>query len=313
MRILLTGASSFTGAWFAKSLVDAGHEVVATFRAEQDGYVDLRARRIRMVGGVVEPVWACPFGSDRFLALLNNRRFDVLCHHAAEMAGYRSWDFDWLEACRKNTMFARATINALAEKDACGIILTGTVFEPYEGIGDPQQRSILPYGLAKHTTFEAFRLEADRVGLAVGKFVIPNPFGPFEEPRFTSYLAREWAAGRVPVVRTPLYVRDNIPVSKLALSYAAFCTRVSEASMNLRRCRPSGYVESQGAFAYRCARELGARSGRTFSIAIGEQKELEEPRTRINPSAPADDVAGWSEWGAWDALHEFYKQAFGLP
>ena len=32
MKILFTGASSFTGFWFARALAAAGHEVVATFR-----------------------------------------------------------------------------------------------------------------------------------------------------------------------------------------------------------------------------------------------------------------------------------------
>jgi hypothetical protein len=46
--------------------------------------------------------------------------------------------------------------------------------------------------------------------------VIANPFGPLEEPRFCAYLVKTWAAGQVPEVRTPLYVRDNIHVSLLA-------------------------------------------------------------------------------------------------
>jgi len=32
MKILFTGGSSFTGYWFIKELVAAGHEVVAAFR-----------------------------------------------------------------------------------------------------------------------------------------------------------------------------------------------------------------------------------------------------------------------------------------
>ena len=33
MRILFTGASSFTGYWFIRELVAAGHRVIATFAA----------------------------------------------------------------------------------------------------------------------------------------------------------------------------------------------------------------------------------------------------------------------------------------
>jgi UDP-glucose 4-epimerase len=34
MRILLTGASSFTGYWFVRELAAAGHHVVAAFRCD---------------------------------------------------------------------------------------------------------------------------------------------------------------------------------------------------------------------------------------------------------------------------------------
>jgi UDP-glucose 4-epimerase len=34
MRILFTGASSFTGYWFVRELVAAGHEVVAACRGD---------------------------------------------------------------------------------------------------------------------------------------------------------------------------------------------------------------------------------------------------------------------------------------
>jgi UDP-glucose 4-epimerase len=51
MRVLFTGASSFSGLWFAKALAEAGHEVVAASRSA--GYDDpLRAERMRQVAEV---------------------------------------------------------------------------------------------------------------------------------------------------------------------------------------------------------------------------------------------------------------------
>ena len=38
MRILLTGGSSFTGLWFARSLVAAGHTVVAPLKGGKEEY-----------------------------------------------------------------------------------------------------------------------------------------------------------------------------------------------------------------------------------------------------------------------------------
>ena len=49
MKILLTGASSFTGMWFAKSLRVAGHDVIATLQSDLRSYSSTRAIRIELL------------------------------------------------------------------------------------------------------------------------------------------------------------------------------------------------------------------------------------------------------------------------
>jgi len=44
-----------------------------------------------------------------------------------------------------------------------------------------------PYGLSKGLTAQAFRYWCGALDVPLGKFVLPNPFGPFEEPRFCHY------------------------------------------------------------------------------------------------------------------------------
>lgn len=310
MRILLTGASSFTGSWFAAALARAGHAVTATFRGTAEGYQGQRADRVRTLEGLVDPLWGVCFGDERFLDLVSSQPFDLLCHHGAEMTDYRSWTFDPLAATATNTRSARAVLQALAEKDGRGVVLTGSVFEPFEGVGDPQQRAFNPYGLSKHLSFEVVRLEAERLGLGLGKFIIPNPFGPREEFRFTSFLAREWLAGRTPRVATPDYVRDNIPVSLLTESYIDFIGGF-RAGAGYSRAAPSGYVESQGAFAQRVARELEPRLGRPCPVELAAQADFSEPLIRVNQSLALRAHPGWSEARAWDELADYYRAAFG--
>jgi len=55
LRILITGASSFTGMWFARGLAVAGHDVTATFRRRE--YDGLRAERVQRVLEVARPLW----------------------------------------------------------------------------------------------------------------------------------------------------------------------------------------------------------------------------------------------------------------
>ncbi len=311
MRILLTGGSSFTGSWFARELSDAGHYVAATFRGSADSYEGVRGARVTGLVGRVEPIWGVEFGDDRFIDAIATQDFDLLLHHAAEMTDYRSGDFDALSATAKNTRSVRAVLTRMAERGCRKLILTGTVFEPYEGVGDPAHRAFSPYGLSKHLSFELFRIEAERLGLSLGKFVIPNPFGPGEEMRFTSYLAKEWAAGRTPTVATPVYIRDNIHVSLLALAYRRLCETLPEAP-GFTRSAPSGYVESQGAFARRVGREIGTRTGRSCAIAEANQTDFPEPLFRTNAQPAAQAHPEWSESAAWDALTEYYHSTFQL-
>ena len=95
MRILLTGTSSFTGYWFVRELVAAGHEVVAACRG--DGRSEaLRAERVRMVRELCEALevisqsttlvliledlhWADPSTLDLISAIARRRESARLC------------------------------------------------------------------------------------------------------------------------------------------------------------------------------------------------------------------------------------------
>jgi len=306
MRILITGASSFTGSHFVGALAAAGHHITASFRGSADSYTGLRRQRIDYVAQRADCVWNTGFGDDRFLALIGGERFDVLCHHGAEVTDYRSWDYDPLAASAANTRNARAVLRQLADRGGHTLVSTGSVFEPFEGSGDPQRRAFNPYGLAKHISHEVLRMEAHHVGLGLAKFVIPNPFGPFEDMRFTSYLAREWAAGRTPCVQTPDYLRDNIPVSLLALAYAALIARLPAPGSGLHAA-PAGYVESQGAFARRLAAAIAPRTGWACALDLAHQSAFPEPLIRINPESAALAHPEWDETAAWDALAAYYR------
>src|SRR3974377_1884239 len=207
MRILFTGASSFTGYWFVCELVAAGHEVVAACRG--DGrYEGLRAERVRMVDGLCGVRYGCAFGNDNFLALTKNS-FDVLCHHGAEVGDYRSPDFDPYRAAAANLYRLPEVLRALKDRGCGRLVLTGSVFEANEGAGSKPLRAFSPYGLSKGLTAPPAAFYAHREGFTFEKFVIPNPFGPYEEPRFTAYLMKTWLAGINPTCFSPPHIRHN--------------------------------------------------------------------------------------------------------
>lgn len=306
MRILFTGASSFTGAWFARCLAKAGHQVVATFQRPAGAYDGVRADRVGQVAAVARPVHECSFGDERFMHLVREGGWDALCHHAADVRDYRSPDFDVAAALASNTANIREVLAILAGDDCRRLLLTGSFFEPNEGAGSDGCPAFSAYGLSKGLTAQVVRFHAVEVGIHLGKFVIPNPFGPFEEPRFPAYLVRTWASGNTPTVNTPAYVRDNVHVDLLAHEYAEFvASRPMDAGFS--RISPSGYIETQGAFAQRFAREMEPRLEIACPVELADQTEFAEPRIRVNTDAIDADRHGWSEAAAWDAIGTFYR------
>jgi hypothetical protein len=150
-----------------------------------------------------------------------------------------------------------------------------------------------------------FRFSCARADIGLGKFVIPNPFGPYEEPRYTSYLMTSWLAGATPACSSPSYVRDNIHVSLLAKAYTRFAGEVP--ARGFARLNPSGYAESQGAFTLRVAQEMRPRLGLPCPVELKKQADFSEPRVRINTDLPDADALGWDESAAWDDMARYYR------
>ncbi|MEY2429896.1 MAG: hypothetical protein QOJ40_2781 [Verrucomicrobiota bacterium] len=308
MRILFTGASSFSGFVFVKGLAVAGHEMVCPLRGTVEGYTGIRKERMEQLRPLVRFTPNAPFGSASFLKVIREEGpWDLLSHHAAEVTDYKSPDFDPFRALENNTKDLGAVLSAFKQSGGKAVLLTGTVFEPDEGTGDEPLRAFSPYGLSKGLTWQVFRFYCAQAGMSLGKFVIPNPFGAWEEPRFTAYLMNTWKDGKTAQVMTPDYVRDNIHGDLLAAVYARFASQLGAAGSGCIKANPSGYVESQGAFASRVAREVKARTGWPCALEIMAQKDFQEPRSRANSEPAARMIPQWNEQAAWDAFVNFYK------
>ena len=188
-------------------------------------------------------------------------------------------------------------------------MITGSVFEQDEGIGSQPLRAFSPYGLSKGLSWQVFRYWGEQLGFPVHKFVIPNPFGPYEEPRFCAYLMSKWSKGEVAHINTPNYIRDNIHVSLLGVCYKNFLERIIACDGHLHFA-PSGYVESQKAFATRFKQEIGGRLNLNAELAFAIQSEFNEPDVRFNADPLSDCDNGWSEIIAWDELASYYEKIY---
>jgi UDP-glucose 4-epimerase len=307
MKILFTGGSSFTGSWFIRELTAAGHQVTAIFRQPVNAYrEETRRQRVTMAADVCRPIHGCSFGDEQFLTLVAEGGWDLLAHHAADVTNYKSPDFDAVAALKNNTYNLAAVLEALKAIGCCRLLLSGSVFERGEGAGSQGLPDFSPYGLSKALTAQICSYYCARADMGLGKFVIPNPFGPYEEPRFTAYLIKNWLAGNTPNCSSPTYVRDNIHVSLLAKAYARFAQQIPTTGFS--RLNPSGYVESQGAFTVRLAQEMRPRLRLPCLVELKKQVDFPEPRVRVNTDPLNGDDLGWDESVAWDEMAAFYQR-----
>jgi UDP-glucose 4-epimerase len=302
MRILFTGGSSFTGCWFVQKLAAAGHRIVAPIRRSFEDYNDqsLRKSRIEKILPSADVRFEIPYGSKSFQDLIENESFDLFCHHAAEVNDYKSPDFDYISALKNNAGNLPEVLTALKSRGCQKIVLTGSVFEQNEGAGSDGLRAVSPYGLSKGLTADVFHYFCQVHKMPLGKFVIPNPFGPFEEFRFTSFLMQNWMGGKTAHVAMPAYVRDNIPVSLLGDAYVAFVQSDS------KKLNPSCYVGTQGDFTQKFAENMRVRLNLPCEYTLGDQTEFLEPRERFN-TEPVDLI---EENKGWDELAAYYERVF---
>jgi nucleoside-diphosphate-sugar epimerase len=233
-------------------------------------------------------------------------RWDVLCHHAAHVRDYKSADFDYTAALSANTLGLPLVLSSLEQRRCSLVCITGTVFEGGEGAGSQGVPAFSPYGLSKELTHRAFEYYCYKFRMRLAKFVISNPFGPFEDPRFTAYLINTWSKHRIAEVRTPEYVRDNIHVGLLAAAYRQFVDSLPNSTGNAK-LNPSGYIESQGRFAERFAEAMRPRLRLDCTLALLAQTSFDEPRVRVNTEPAAMLVPSWSEDAAWDELADYYQ------
>ncbi|MCB1135540.1 MAG: NAD(P)-dependent oxidoreductase [Chlamydiia bacterium] len=307
MKILFTGASSFTGYHFVRELSAAGHEVHALFTRDLGDYSGVRLERIQGLEGHCRSYFSNHFGSpDCFELIQSNGPWDLFCHHAADVRNYKSPDFDIVAAVTRNTLSMRSVLKELKDQGCEHMILTGSVFEAGEGAGSLPMRAFSPYGVSKGLTADICRYYCEELAIHFGKFVIANPFGIFEEPRFTQYLVRCWAKGETPSVQTPDYVRDNIHVDLLAKVYAG----VAESFWLAKKegyWSPSGYIESQGAFAQRFARAMESVWGTACPVRLERQQSFAEPMVRINTEPVRTADYDWDEAAAWESLALYYR------
>ena len=87
-------------------------------------------------------------------------------------------DFDVVGALRNDAYNLPAVLDVLQATGCRRLLLSGSAFEGGEGAAPKDYRTFLRTVLSKALTSRLFAYYCDRAGVGLGKFVIPNPFGP---------------------------------------------------------------------------------------------------------------------------------------
>lgn len=300
MRILITGPTSFSGAFFIEALSKAGHEVHATSTQTISSYTGvrrLRADKASMYATIHEKI---QFGDDAFLHLLESEPFDVYCHHGAWTKDYRSMNYDFERAFANNTRSVNNVCRQLAQNGCRKIIISGSIFENAKPI-------FSPYGLVKRLTSDTIQFYGAHFGMHVSKFVIPNPFGPLDNPKVIDMLGREWLAERVARLNVPPFIRDNIPVTLLALGFAKWVEECP-STVGTSSYAPSGYISSMPHFIARVAIEFRSRLNMECAVEMETKLDLSQPMTLVNDTPLQNLFPNWDETAFWDELVRFQSQ-----
>lgn len=307
MKVLLTGATSFTGAHIARALVDAGFEVAGTLTKRMPEYSDPLVQQRRGYGRVIEWIESAPIGSPRFLEAVKTVRPDVFINHGADIRNYRSPDFNYLASVSSSLLGAREVCDALAAAGCRRFIHSGSVFEPDEGEAafatKPAAEAISIYGVSKAMVWEPYRFFAAKAGLPVTKIVIADPIGPLENAdRLVPAFVAAWKSGKVPRLTTPTLLRDRVPAPWLARVYAEEARRDAPDKPAVRARRPSAYALTNEAFLKLVVEKFSARAKRSLPIDIAPTPTT-EPHKRINTEVLPElkntlaEDAFWERWG----------------
>ncbi|GAB4031162.1 MAG: SDR family oxidoreductase [Elusimicrobiota bacterium] len=310
MKIIFTGSGSFTGYWIIKKLVEDGHEVYSLLEEQENLSSGIRGERIKKLAGTVKCFFNTPYSKPEFFNFLSEiDKVDFFCHHFFDTKDYKSPDYNIISALSNSVGDIKALFTNLKRIGCRYFILTGSSFEPNEGVEGYGSPAFSPYGLSKSLAFQIFSYYSKINGIKFSKFVIPNPFGPLEEYKFTSYLADTWLKGGVPVIKTPDYVRDNIPVDLLSIAYSQMVSDLASGK-ELTRFSPSGYVENNLAFVGRMSKELSSRLGIKCKFVAEKHTDFSEPLSRYNADNMFVKFPNYSESSFWDKLALYYDESF---
>lgn len=301
-RVVVTGASSYTGACIATALRRRGHEVVGLCHRPRDAYAGLAARRL---SGATEAGVQLQFGveASAFPDWVLGERLDAWVHHHHPMENFRSEAYDTEAAEAAVLASVPALVRSLAESGARVVIHSSTYFEAGEG-GQAADAKVTPYAELKGRVHTELAAACAQSGLVLSRVVIPAPTGALENvDRLTPQLLLAAERRQPFLLRSPDSVMDLLPGEELAESYAELVELGLDRPPAGRCSRPSGLVVSAGDWAEQVDRRLVRTLGWQLELKIPAMTERGGAVRFENPATERRAVD-------WDAFFVRYAAAW---
>lgn len=253
-KVLLTGATSFTGAYIARALLDQGFSVLAPLQSSLSDYTDLKRERLDLIPEAIFSE-STDLNSSKFLSCIEENKPDIFINHAFDTYNYRSPDYDVHSALKNSTGNISQIIKTLKDNNCKLFIHSGSSFEP----GGYSQYGVSPYGVAKKMAWDLIAFYCQMTSLPCLKIYIPNPYGYLENTdRLLPILKQKIEAKETFILSSPYTIRNNIKVESLSGYYvqAAQITYHNQLIQpTITEIHPVGYLEQQIDFVYRATQE----------------------------------------------------------
>lgn len=290
MRILVTGGAGFIGSNVTDHLVELGHEVVVMDDLSTGSAVNLNPAALFLEQDIRSPEAA---------ESVIRGRFDIICHHAAQMDVRRSVR----EPVFDSSVNIGGTLNILEAARRSGVkrivyaSTGGAVYGEPRYIPVREDHPINPichYGVSKHTVEHYLFLYRHLYGLGYVVLRYPNVYGPRQNPRgeagVTAIFTVKYLEGTPPRINGDgRQLRDYVHVGDIA--------RANHLAMDLSRPELDGGVFNIGWGTGRSVLELDAliRSlvGTSLAPEFGDPLPEEILRVCLDPGR-AREVLGWS-------------------
>lgn len=299
MRVMITGVSSFTGAYIAQAFCAAGHEVLGTLTHSRKNYSSYPLKERRLLKSQIKNfLEEAPFGSVPFLEAINIFKPEIFINHGADIVGYRLPDFDVQRSVKQGLNNYEKVFSAFQKIQIRRVIHSGSVFEPHDQL---LAKSV--YGESKSQVALQLANEAQRLGLNFSKIFIPNPIGPLEnEDRLIPFFVSQWKLNKIPHLSAPSPIADHIPAPWLARFYLEEALRkIDNPSYVLRR--PSAFIMSNKELVDRFILESKEFRSENLKYTSQETNSIPEAArlgTEICPELndPKSVQQFWKEWAA---------------